>query len=115
MLCVQVPGLAVIIVGDRKDSQTYVRMKKRACEQVGIQSFERSFPACATEADVIRAIKVFNYHPDVHGILVQLPLPSHMNEETVLSAVSLEKDVDGFHPVNIGQLCMKVQNRFHIA
>lgn len=103
----KVPGLAVIIVGERKDSQTYVRMKVKACADVGIASFEKSLPNSATESDVISVVKDFNTNPNVHGILVQLPLPLHINEEAVLREVSLEKDVDGFHPINIGQLAMK--------
>jgi hypothetical protein len=103
----QVPGLAVIIVGSRKDSQTYVRMKKKACADVGILSFETALPEDATEATVIAAVRKYNYHPGVHGILVQLPLPDRINEEKVLATVALEKDVDGFHPIHVGQLCMK--------
>ncbi len=103
----QAPGLAVVIVGERKDSQTYVRMKKKACAEVGIQSFGCDLPATATQDEVLAVVKSFNANPDVHGILVQLPLPKHINEQTILSAVSVEKDVDGFHPLNIGQLCMK--------
>lgn len=109
----QVPGLAVIIVGARKDSQTYVRMKKKACEEVGIASFERIFPEDATQSQVLAAVSGFNSSPDIHGILVQLPLPRHIDEETILSAVSVEKDVDGFHPLNIGRLCMKVRTSTH--
>lgn len=103
----KVPGLAVVIVGARKDSQTYVRMKKQACEEVGIKSYGSELPEDATQEDLIRVINQYNSDPDVHGILVQLPLPKHMNEEKALEAISVEKDVDGFHPVNFGQLCMK--------
>lgn len=175
----QVPGLAVIIVGERKDSQTYVRMKIKACQEAGIASIEAALPASATQEDVVTKVKELNADPQVHGqlpsphfprhsqalvipreageaasraslsslapfvvahplsapllmlslwhltfhwawalcgvvrcgagagILVQLPLPSHISEEAVLKEVSLEKDVDGFHPVNIGQLAMK--------
>jgi|TARA_B100001540_G_scaffold268662_1_gene250892 5,10-methylene-tetrahydrofolate dehydrogenase/methenyl tetrahydrofolate cyclohydrolase len=101
------PGLAVVIVGERKDSQTYVRMKRKACEEAGIASFHAEIPETATEAEVLKTVRKFNADPKVHGILVQLPLPKHMNEERVLAEISLEKDVDGFHPENIGKLAMK--------
>jgi 5,10-methylene-tetrahydrofolate dehydrogenase/methenyl tetrahydrofolate cyclohydrolase len=103
----QAPGLAVVIVGERKDSQTYVRMKKKACAEVGIESFGLDMPATATQDEVLAAVQAFNANPDVHGILVQLPLPKHIDEQIILGAVSVDKDVDGFHPLNIGQLCMK--------
>ncbi|KAL0906860.1 hypothetical protein M5K25_025389 [Dendrobium thyrsiflorum] len=102
-----VPGLAVILVGSRKDSQTYVRNKKKACEEVGIESFEVSLPEDCTEEDIIKHISDFNSNPSVHGILVQLPLPQHINEEKILNSVTIEKDVDGFHPLNIGRLAMQ--------
>lgn len=102
-----VPGLAVILVGDRKDSATYVRNKKKACESVGINSFEVHLPEDSAEQEVLKFIAGFNDDPSVHGILVQLPLPSHMNEQNILNAVSIEKDVDGFHPLNIGRLAMR--------
>ncbi|XP_027162292.1 bifunctional protein FolD 4, chloroplastic isoform X2 [Coffea eugenioides] len=102
-----VPGLAVILVGDRKDSATYVRNKKKACEDAGIKSFEACLPKDATEEEVLKHISSFNNDPAVHGILVQLPLPSHINEQNVLNAVCIEKDVDGFHPLNIGRLAMR--------
>lgn len=102
-----VPGLAVVLVGSRKDSQTYVRNKKKACEAVGITSYEANLPEDSMEEEVIKQISVFNNDPSVHGILVQLPLPRHMNEENILNAVGIEKDVDGFHPLNIGRLAMQ--------
>ncbi|XP_039048382.1 bifunctional protein FolD 4, chloroplastic-like isoform X1 [Hibiscus syriacus] len=102
-----VPGLAVILVGDRKDSATYVRNKKKACESVGINSFEVHLPDDASEEEVLKFISDYNGDPSVHGILVQLPLPSHMNEQNILNAVTIEKDVDGFHPLNIGRLAMR--------
>eukprot|EP00897_Mesotaenium_endlicherianum_P007148 jgi/Mesen1/6461/ME000033S05755 len=103
----KVPGLGVVIVGERKDSQTYVRMKRKACEKAGISSFEKSLPGDASQEDVLAAVQEYNADVNVHGILVQLPLPAHIDEEAVLSEVSLEKDVDGFHPINIGKLAMK--------
>ena len=103
----KVPGLAAVLVGDRKDSQTYVRMKKRACEEVGITSFGYDLPGDISQEELLKVVQELNENPDVHGILVQLPLPKHINEEEVLAAISIEKDVDGFHPLNIGRLSMK--------
>ncbi|XP_056170912.1 bifunctional protein FolD 2 isoform X1 [Syzygium oleosum] len=103
----KVPGLAVVIVGTRKDSQSYVSMKRKACAEVGITSFDVDLPEQVSEAELIDKVYELNANPDVHGILVQLPLPKHINEEKVLSAISIEKDVDGFHPLNIGKLAMK--------
>lgn len=103
----KVPGLAVVIVGNRKDSQSYVSMKRKACAEVGIKSFDVDLPEQVLESELIGKVHELNALPDVHGILVQLPLPKHINEEKVLSEISLEKDVDGFHPLNIGKLAMK--------
>lgn len=102
-----VPGLAVVLVGERKDSQTYVRNKKKACEEAGIVSYGTDLPDTATEEEVLSVVREYNADPRVHGILVQLPLPSHINEERVLMEISIEKDVDGFHPENIGKLAMR--------
>ncbi|KAM7276264.1 hypothetical protein ACFE04_018130 [Oxalis oulophora] len=102
-----VPGLAVVLVGDRKDSATYVNNKKKACDAAGITSFETRLPADATEQQVLDCVAEYNKDPQVHGILVQLPLPSHMNEQNILNSISIEKDVDGFHPLNIGRLAMR--------
>jgi len=103
----RVPGLATVLVGERKDSQTYVRMKKKACAEVGISSFGHDVPADISQAELFTLVQDLNANPDVHGILVQLPLPDHIDEEAIVGAVSLEKDVDGFHPINIGRLSMK--------
>ncbi|GAV89460.1 THF_DHG_CYH domain-containing protein/THF_DHG_CYH_C domain-containing protein [Cephalotus follicularis] len=103
----KVPGLAVVIVGSRKDSQSYVSMKRKACTEVGIKSFDIDLPEQVSQSELIGKVHELNTNPDVHGILVQLPLPKHINEEKVLSEISLEKDVDGFHPLNIGKLAMK--------
>ncbi|KAL5974907.1 Bifunctional protein FolD 1, mitochondrial [Asimina triloba] len=103
----RVPGLAVIIVGQRKDSQTYVRNKIKACEEAGIVSLMEELPEHCAEDEVMTTVSNFNDDPSVHGILVQLPLPQHMDEEKILSVVSLEKDVDGFHPTNMGNLAMR--------
>jgi 5,10-methylene-tetrahydrofolate dehydrogenase/methenyl tetrahydrofolate cyclohydrolase len=99
------PGLAVILVGARRDSQTYVRMKKKACEEVGIASFGFDYPATVTEDELLQKIQELNADDKVHGILVQLPLPEHINENTVIEAVHPSKDVDGLHPVNTASLC----------
>jgi 5,10-methylene-tetrahydrofolate dehydrogenase/methenyl tetrahydrofolate cyclohydrolase len=102
-----VPGLATVLVGVRKDSQTYVRMKKRACAEVGITSFGHDLPADISQEELLGVVSDLNANPAVHGILVQLPLPDHIDEEEILGAIDLEKDVDGFHPINIGRLSMK--------
>ena len=101
------PGLGVVLVGDDPASAMYVRMKRRACERVGMQSEAQILSADATQTDVERAVRDFNGNPDIHGILVQLPLPDHIDEEAVLNEISLAKDVDGIHPVNIGKLGMR--------
>lgn len=101
------PGLATVLVGENPASQVYVRSKHRACQQVGIQSFACELPESASQQEVEALVAGLNADPKVNGILVQLPLPSGLDEERVLSAVSLEKDVDGFHPVNIGRLAQK--------
>lgn len=98
------PGLAVILVGDRTDSATYVRMKKKACEEVGVASFGFDYPTDVTQEEIVRKVQELNADPNVHGILVQLPLPAHIHEDTVLRTVSVEKDVDGLHPLNIARL-----------
>lgn len=103
----QTPGLAVVLVGARKDSQTYVRSKKKACEEAGIASFGTDLPEDATEEEVLAVVAAYNADPNVHGILVQLPMPKHINEERVLGAIDYEKDVDGFHPLNIGRLSQR--------
>ena len=98
------PGLAAIIVGDDPASHIYVRNKARACASVGLASFEHRLPTQASEADVIALIKQLNGDEWVDGILVQLPLPTSIEPQRVLIAVDPEKDVDGFHPLNIGRL-----------
>lgn len=103
----KVPGLATVLVGTRKDSQTYVKMKKKACAKVGIASFGYDLPGDITLEELRSFVRDLNVNPDIHGILVQLPLPGHIDEEEILGAISLEKDVDGLHPINIGRLSMK--------
>ena len=101
------PGLGVVLVGDDPASAQYVRMKRRACEKAGIASIPHLLPETATQEDVEAAVGALNDDPTVHGILVQLPMPDHIDEEAVLRLVSLEKDADGMHPANIGLLAMK--------
>ncbi len=101
------PGLATVLVGDNPASQQYVRMKQNRCKQVGIESFGHQLPASASQSEVEKLVRVLGADSKVHGILVQLPLPNQIDEEKILSAIPLEKDVDGFHPVNIGRLAMK--------
>ena len=101
------PGLAAVLVGEDPASAMYVKMKRNRCAEVGIESFEHKLPADIAQDDLLAIIKDLNADPKVHGILVQLPLPDHIDEEAVLSTISLDKDVDGFHPVNIGRLAMK--------
>jgi 5,10-methylene-tetrahydrofolate dehydrogenase/methenyl tetrahydrofolate cyclohydrolase len=103
----KVPGLATVLVGTRRDSQTYVKMKKRACKKTGITSFGHDLPENISQEELLKIVRDLNANPDVHGILVQLPLPDHIVEDEILGAISLEKDVDGFHPINIGRLSMK--------
>ena len=102
-----IPGLAAVLVGDNPASKQYVGMKRRRCASVGIESFGYELPASTTQAELEKLIQALNADPKVHGILVQLPLPDHIDEETILGAIDLYKDVDGFHPVNIGRLAMK--------
>ncbi len=98
------PGLAFILVGEDPASQAYVRMKGKACEEMGFYSVTEKLPADTTEEFLLRLIRRFNMDPRIHGILVQLPLPKHIREDQILSAVDYRKDVDGFHPVNVGRL-----------
>ena len=98
------PGLAVVLVGDNPASLSYVKGKQKACDQVGIYSREYKFDADYSEAKLLALIGDLNADPEIHGILVQLPLPKHINEEKVLFAIDPDKDVDGFHPVNVGRL-----------
>ena len=98
------PGLTVVLVGDDAASQVYVRNKERACGRVGIASELLRLPAATSEADVLATLARLNANPAVHGILVQLPLPGHIDERRVIEAIDPRKDVDGFHPENVGRL-----------
>lgn len=101
------PGLAAVIVGENPASQMYVKMKCNRCAEVGFESFGYELPASTSQEELEALIDQLNTDPKVHGILVQLPLPDHLDEQIVLQRMSLDKDVDGFHPINIGRLAMK--------
>ncbi len=98
------PGLAVVLVGEDPASGVYVRNKTRACVEVGIRSAQHILPDSTTEAELLSLIDTLNADTEIHGILVQLPLPSHIDQATIIEAISAQKDADGFHPYNMGRL-----------
>ena len=98
------PGLAVVLVGEDPASKVYVKNKAQQTVEVGMNSWEHRLPAETSEADVLALVDKLNNDPACHGILVQLPLPKHINSEKVLNSINPDKDVDGFHPVNVGRL-----------
>ena len=98
------PGLAVVIVGDDPASRTYVNNKKKACAQVGFYSEEHALPKETTQEELIALVRELNARSDIHGILVQLPLPKHIDDEAVIAAISPDKDVDAFHAENVGHI-----------
>lgn len=100
----KVPGLVTILVGDNPASQIYVRNKIKACEEVGMRTKAETPSTNITETELLDLINSYNSDPEFHGILIQLPLPKHINEDKIIEAVSPKKDVDGFHPVNVGKL-----------
>jgi len=100
------PGLGVVLVGDDPGSHIYVRNKEKACKEVGIKSFEHLLPATISEKELLAVVHSLNKDKNVHGILVQLPLPAHIRSEKILEAVSPHKDVDGFHPMSQGMLLL---------
>jgi len=101
------PGLAVVLVGDDPASHSYVRNKRRAAQKVGIRAFDHDFPDGASEADLLALIDRLNADPDVHGILVQLPLPGIPDATRLIHRIDPRKDVDGFHPENVGHLALR--------
>jgi methylenetetrahydrofolate dehydrogenase (NADP+) / methenyltetrahydrofolate cyclohydrolase len=103
-----VPGLAVVLVGDHAASQVYVRNKRRTTETVAMRSFAHDLPAMTSEAELLALVDRLNADPCVNGILVQLPLPRHIDPERVIERIDPKKDVDGFHPYNIGRLVLKM-------
>jgi len=98
------PGLAFILVGEDPASQSYVRSKGKACEELGFHSITEKLPASTTQDELLALIGRFNLDPAIHGILVQLPLPKQIDEQKIIEAIDYRKDVDGFHPVNVGRL-----------
>lgn len=98
------PCLAVLLVGEDPASRVYVGMKQRAADEVGIRAIDRRLPADASQDEILAIVDDWNADPGVHGILVQLPLPDHVDERTVMERIRPEKDVDGFHPVNVGRM-----------
>jgi methylenetetrahydrofolate dehydrogenase (NADP+) / methenyltetrahydrofolate cyclohydrolase len=99
-----VPGLAVILVGDDPASHSYVRSKEKACQEAGFYSIADRLPASATQEELMDRVRLYNTDAKIHGILVQMPLPRHLDEQLVIEAITPEKDVDGFHPMNVGKL-----------
>jgi len=99
-----VPGLAFILVGENPASQVYVKMKGKACEEVGFYSVTKELPADISQQELMKLIDAFNNDPKIHGILTQLPLPDHIDEAAVIESIDPKKDVDGFHPINVGKL-----------
>lgn len=100
------PGLAVVIVGDDPASRVYVNNKKKACELVGFKSEEYALPAETTQDELLRLVDTLNNKPDINGILVQLPLPKHLDDKAVIERISPQKDVDAFHAVNVGKIML---------
>lgn len=100
----QIPGLAVVLVGDNPASRSYVKGKQKASKEVGIHSELKELPESVTEEELLQIVKDYNQNEDIHGILVQLPLPDHISDKKVIETISPDKDVDGFHPINIGRM-----------
>ena len=99
-----VPGLGVILVGEDPASKSYVTAKERTCEKIGIYSDDNRLPEETTQEELMAVVEKMNKDPKINGILVQLPLPKHLNEAEVLLAIDPDKDVDGFHPINVGKM-----------
>lgn len=106
----ETPCLAVILVGDNPASQSYVKGKSKACEEIGIKNMTIKLPTNVSEQELLQTIDELNINPEVNGILVQLPLPDHIDERRVMNCIAPEKDVDGFHPVNVDALYTSKHN-----
>ncbi len=102
----RMPGLATVLVGDDPASAVYVRNKNKICHEIGFQSFEQNLPAETSQAQLLSLIDELNKNDEVNGILVQLPLPDHIDAQKILLSIDPEKDVDGFHPINVGKLAI---------
>lgn len=100
----KVPGLVTILVGENPASEVYVKMKNKACKKLGMHSLQDTYPADIPEEELLKVIVKYNNDPQYHGILVQLPLPDHIDENKVIEAIDPKKDVDGFHPISTGKL-----------
>ncbi len=103
------PGLAVVLIGDDPASHTYVKMKEKACEEIGIYSIAHKMPSDISQDKIIETIEMMNKNQNIDGILIQLPLPPHIDTQKVLQTVSPQKDVDGFHPFNVGNLVLDLE------
>lgn len=103
----QAPGLAVVLIGQNPASEIYVAKKEAACKNIGILSYKYALPADTSQEAVVALIQRLNHDPAIHGILVQLPLPKHIDDRSIIDAISPEKDVDGFHPYNLGRLAQR--------
>lgn len=103
------PGLAVILVGDNPASKVYVTSKQKSCEEIGFYSEVHKFPGDVQEEKVLEKVRELNANDKIHGILVQLPLPEHIDEQKILESIAVEKDVDGFHPINFGKLAQGLE------
>ena len=103
-----VPGIAVVLVGDNPASEVYVRNKSKAVAESGMHAFDRKLPATASEAELIDLIATLNTDGEVNGILVQLPLPKQIDAQKIIAAIDPAKDVDGFHPLNVGPACQRL-------
>jgi len=101
------PGLATVLIGENPASKTYVGMKQKMCAELGMVSVGQNLPADITQEEALKVVKELADDPKIHGILVQLPLPSQLDTESILAAIPIEKDIDGFHPINIGRVSMK--------
>lgn len=106
------PGLAVILIGNNPASEIYVKVKVEKSKMIGIQSYVHRLPSDATQSQILDIIYQLNIDPNVHGILIQLPLPKHINSQAIIQAISPSKDVDGFHPVNVGKLLADIPGGF---
>ncbi len=105
--CGITPGLATVLIGERPDSKVYVSSKQKSCEELGMNSYGHHLAENISQAEALKVVRELAADPKVHGILVQLPLPAHLDSEAILGAIPIEKDVDGFSPLNVGRLSMK--------